>query len=113
VINVIDKIRGVARGCAKGARAHPVEKKWLEGSTGLKTDPQGRQFFPLAGTPLGKFLATLLDKMYFSTAIKNISLYSLHREDMHDLEHVTILELVSISFLQFSIILLDRVCHTE
>jgi len=33
--------RGVARGCAKGARAHPLEKKWLEGSTGLKNDPQG------------------------------------------------------------------------
>ncbi len=43
-----------------GARAHPLEKKWLEGSTGLKNDPQGRQVFPLAGTPLGKFLATLL-----------------------------------------------------
>ncbi len=52
--------RGVARRCAKGARAHPLEKKWLEGNTGLKNDPQGRQVFPLAGTPLGKFLATLL-----------------------------------------------------
>jgi hypothetical protein len=49
------------RGCAKGARAHLLEKKWLEGSTGLKNDPQDRQVFPLAGTPLGKFLATLLD----------------------------------------------------
>jgi hypothetical protein len=29
-----------------------LEKKWLEGSTGLKNDPQGRQVFPLAGTPL-------------------------------------------------------------
>jgi hypothetical protein len=38
-----------------------LEKKWLEGSTGLKNDPQGRQVFPLAGNPLGKFLATLLD----------------------------------------------------
>jgi hypothetical protein len=37
-----------------------LEKKWLEGSTGLKNDPQGRQVFLLAGTPLGKFLATLL-----------------------------------------------------
>jgi hypothetical protein len=37
-----------------------LEKKWLEGNTGLKNDPQGRQVFPLAGTPLGKFLATLL-----------------------------------------------------
>jgi hypothetical protein len=53
--------RGVARGCAKGARAHPLEEKWLEGSTGLKNDPQGRQVFPLAGTPLGTFLATPLD----------------------------------------------------
>jgi len=52
--------RGVARECAKGAQAHPLEKKWLEGSTGLKNDPQSRQFFTLAGTPLGKFLATIL-----------------------------------------------------
>jgi hypothetical protein len=37
-----------------------LEKKWLEGSTGLKNDPQGRQVFPLMGTPLEKFLATLL-----------------------------------------------------
>ncbi len=42
------------------ARAHPLEKKWLEGITGLKNDPQGRQVFLLAGTPLGKFLAMLL-----------------------------------------------------
>jgi hypothetical protein len=54
-------IQGVARECAKGARAHPLEKKWLEGSTGLKNDPQGREIFPLAGTPVGKFLAMLLD----------------------------------------------------
>jgi hypothetical protein len=38
-----------------------LEKKWLEGRTGLKNDPQGRQVFPLAGGPLEKFLATLLD----------------------------------------------------
>jgi hypothetical protein len=56
--------RGVARMCAKGARAHSLEKKWLEGSTRLKNDPQGRQVFPLAGTPLGKFLATLLSHRY-------------------------------------------------
>jgi hypothetical protein len=37
-----------------------LEEKWLEGSTGLKNDPQGRQVFPLAGTPLGTFLATPL-----------------------------------------------------
>jgi hypothetical protein len=37
-----------------------LEEKWLEGSTGLKNDPQGRQVFPLAGNPLEKFLATLL-----------------------------------------------------
>jgi hypothetical protein len=37
-----------------------LEKKWLEGCTGLKNDPQGRKVFPLAGTPLGKFLAALL-----------------------------------------------------
>jgi hypothetical protein len=29
-----------------------LEKKWLEGSTGLKNDPQGRKVFPLADTPL-------------------------------------------------------------
>jgi hypothetical protein len=34
-----------------------LEKKWLEGSTGVKNDPQGRQVFLLAGSPLGKFLA--------------------------------------------------------
>jgi hypothetical protein len=43
-------IQGVARGCAKGTRAHPLEKKWLEGSTGLKNDPQDRPVFPLEGT---------------------------------------------------------------
>jgi hypothetical protein len=37
-----------------------LEKKWLEGSTGLQNDLQGRQVFSLAGTRLGKFLATLL-----------------------------------------------------
>jgi len=41
-----------------------MEKKWLDGSTGLKNDPDGRQVFPLAGTPLGKFLATLLHQRY-------------------------------------------------
>jgi hypothetical protein len=46
-----------------GAQAHLLEKKWLEGSTGLKNDPQDRQVFPLAGTLLGKFLATLLYSM--------------------------------------------------
>jgi hypothetical protein len=45
------KVKGLARGCAKGARAHPLEKKWLEGNIGLKNDRQGRQVFPLAGTP--------------------------------------------------------------
>jgi hypothetical protein len=40
-----------------------LEEKWLEGSTGLKNGLQGRQVFPLAGIPLGKFLATLLDKL--------------------------------------------------
>ncbi len=59
-MTVFLSIRSVARGCAKGARAHPLEKKWLEGSTGLKNDPQGRQVFPLAGALLGKFLVTLL-----------------------------------------------------
>jgi len=44
----------------KGCPGTPLGEKWLEGSTGLKNDPQGRQVFPLAGTPLGKFLATLL-----------------------------------------------------
>jgi hypothetical protein len=44
-----------------------LEKKWLEGSTGLKNDPQGRQVFPLAGTSLGKFLATLLSAGSFSS----------------------------------------------
>jgi hypothetical protein len=43
--------RGVVRGCAKGARAHPLEKKWLEGITGLKNDPQGRQVFPWQAPP--------------------------------------------------------------
>jgi hypothetical protein len=33
-----------------------LEKKWLEGSTGLKNDPQGQQVFPLAGTPPWKIL---------------------------------------------------------
>ncbi len=56
-------------GCAKGARAHPLEKKWLERSTGLKNDPQGRQVFPLAGTPLGKFLATLLGRSIVFTLL--------------------------------------------
>jgi hypothetical protein len=42
-----------------------LEKKWLEGSTGLKNDPQGRQVFPLAGTTLGKFLATLLIQLLY------------------------------------------------
>jgi hypothetical protein len=28
------------------------------GDTGLKNDPQGREVFLLASTPLGKFLAT-------------------------------------------------------
>ncbi len=50
-------------GDSPGARAHPLEEKWLEGSTGLKNGLQGRQVFPLAGIPLGKFLATLLDKL--------------------------------------------------
>ncbi len=65
-------VRGVARGCAKGALAHPLEKNWLEGSTGLKNDPQGRQVFPLASTPLGTFLATplywviLLERIWLS-----------------------------------------------
>jgi hypothetical protein len=48
-----------------GARAQPLEKKWLEGSTGLKNDPQGRQVSPLAGTSLGKFLATLLIRNFY------------------------------------------------
>jgi len=64
--------RGVARGCAKGARAHPLEKKSPEGSTGLKNDPQGRQVFPLAGTPLGKFLATLLTDSCFLCQLSTI-----------------------------------------
>jgi hypothetical protein len=31
----------ITRGCAKGARAHPLEKKWLEKSTGLTSFPTG------------------------------------------------------------------------
>jgi hypothetical protein len=58
-----------------------LEKKWLEGSTGLKNDPQGRQVFPLAGTPLGKFLATLLvvsiDNKSLKSAKASEEIYSL------------------------------------
>jgi len=55
----------------KVARAHPSEKKWLEGRKGLKNDPQGRQVLLLAGTPppLGKFLATLLYKSHLSNIL--------------------------------------------
>jgi len=45
----------------KGCPGTRLGEKWLEGITGLKNDPQGRQVFPLTGTPPpGKFLATLL-----------------------------------------------------
>jgi len=43
-------------GGALGARALPLDKKWLEESTGLKNYSQGSKFFLLASTPLSKFL---------------------------------------------------------
>jgi hypothetical protein len=47
-------------GGALGARAPSLDKKCLEGSTGLKNYPQGSKFFLLASTPLSKFLGTPL-----------------------------------------------------
>jgi hypothetical protein len=37
-----------------------LEKKYLEGSKGLKNYSQDQRFSPVAGTPLRKFLATPL-----------------------------------------------------
>jgi hypothetical protein len=52
---------GVPRGGgALGARAPPLNKKCLEGSTGLKHYSQVSNFFLLASTPLNKFLGTPL-----------------------------------------------------
>jgi hypothetical protein len=52
--------QGRTQGGALGARAPPLDKKCLEGSTGLKNYPQGSKFFLLASTPLSKFLGTPL-----------------------------------------------------
>ncbi len=47
-------------GGALGVRAPPLDKKCLEGSTGLKNYSQVSNFFLLASTPLSKFLGTPL-----------------------------------------------------
>ena len=52
--------RGVARGGARGARAPPLDEKFLKAGTELKNDSWTLNFFLLAGTPLRIFLATPL-----------------------------------------------------
>ncbi len=55
--------RSVAREVrdARGAQAPPLlDRKCLEGRKGLKNYSPGQECFLLAGTPVSKFLATLL-----------------------------------------------------